>query len=151
MAINVEDIKKLRELTGSGVVEAKNALEEAKGDFKKAEIALRKKGFDKAKKKTDRTANQGIVEVYNHLGRIGSMVELACETDFVARNDLFKQVAHDLTLQIASMSPKDIEDLLAQNFIKDESITIADLIRNTVVKTGENICIKRFSRFQLGE
>lgn len=149
--MNIEDIKKLREETGAGVVEAKKALEECNWDYNKAKENLKEKGFEKAAKKSSRTANQGIVATYSHLGRIGAMVELACETDFVARNDLFKEAAHDLTLQIASMNPKDIEDLLAQPFIKDESITIADLIRNTVVKTGENINIKRFIRYELGE
>jgi len=148
--VNIEEIKKLRQDTGAGVVDAKNALEEAKGDYKTAKEILKKKGFSTALKKSGRDAKQGIISTYSHLGKVGVIVELACETDFVARNELFKQVAHDLTLQVASMKPENIEELLAQTFIKDEKLTIEDLIRETVVKTGENVFIKRFIRYELG-
>jgi len=149
--MNIEDIKKMRAETGAGVVEVKKALEESKWDYNKAKKILKAKGFEKAAKKAGRNASQGQIATYSHLGRIGAMVDLACETDFVARTELFKTIAHDLTLQVASMNPKTVEDLLKQPFIKDESITVADLIRNAVVKTGENIIIRRIARFELGE
>jgi len=110
MSVSVEDIKKLKELTGIGLTDAKSALVEAKGDFDKALEALRKKGLTKAEKKADREARQGIIESYVHSGRIGVLVEVNCETDFVARTDGFKEFAHNISLQIASMSPEYISE-----------------------------------------
>lgn len=110
MSVSVEDIKKLKELTGIGLTDAKSALVEAKGDFDKALEALRKKGLTKAEKKADREARQGIIDSYVHSGRIGVLVEVNCETDFVARTDGFKEFAHNIALQIASMSPEYISE-----------------------------------------
>lgn len=110
MSVSVEDIKKLKELTGIGLTDAKSALVEAKGDFDKALEALRKKGLTKAEKKADREARQGIIDSYVHSGRIGVLVEVNCETDFVARTDGFKEFAHNISLQIASMSPEYISE-----------------------------------------
>lgn len=110
MAVTVEDIKKLKELTGIGLTDAKTALVEAKGDFDKALEALRKKGLTKAEKKADREAREGLIDGYVHSGRIGVLVEVNCETDFVARTDGFKEFAHNISLQIASMSPEYISE-----------------------------------------
>lgn len=105
MAVSVEDIKKLKELTGVGLTDAKNALVEADGDFDKALEEMRKKGLTKAEKKADREALEGVIDSYVHGGRIGVLVEVNCETDFVARTDGFKEFAHMIALQVASMSP----------------------------------------------
>jgi elongation factor Ts len=110
MAVSIDDIKKLKELTGIGLTDAKSALVEANGDFDKALEALRKKGLTKAEKKADREAREGIIDSYVHGGRIGVIVEVNCETDFVARTDGFKEFAHNIALQIASMSPEYVSE-----------------------------------------
>lgn len=106
MAISLDEVKKLKEQTGVGLTDAKRALEEANGDFEKALAAMRKKGFDKAEKRGEREASQGLVEAYVHGGRIGAMVELNCETDFVARTDDFKLLAHDIAMHVSATDPK---------------------------------------------
>lgn len=118
MSITVEDIKKLKELTGIGLTDAKAALVEAEGDFDKALEALRKKGLTKAEKKADREARQGIIDSYVHSGRIGVLVEVNCETDFVARTDGFKEFAHEIALQIAAMAP----EYISENDIPEEEL-----------------------------
>ena len=167
MAITTADIKALRDLTGAGIMDSKRALEKADGDMNKAQEILREKGIASAAKKSDRETDQGLVESYIHSGgRIGAMVEANCETDFVARTDGFRALAHDIAMQVAAMNPTYISEsevpesddmnpsevcLLQQPFIKDPSMTIDELIRETVGKVGENIRIRRFSRFSLGE
>ena len=121
MKISVELIKKVRELTGAPVIRVKKVLEEFKGDEKKAIDLLKKEGFEKVAKREGRETSQGLVEVYSHhSGKVASLVELLCETDFVSRNDLFKALAHDLALQVASIEVKDAGELLKQDFIKKE-------------------------------
>jgi elongation factor Ts len=151
MAIDVSLIKKLREKTGAGVADCREALEESSGDLKKAEEILKKKGFEKAAKKSDRVTNAGLIESYVHMGRVGVLVELLCETDFVARTDEFKHLAHELCLQISSMNPKDITTLLKQEYIRDPEVIIEDLVKQTIAKLGENITVGRFSRVELGK
>ena len=152
MPITSHQIQDLRLKTGAGIMDCKKALEEAKGNPNSAQKILVKKGALKAQKKSDRVACQGVVESYIHAGgKIGVLVELNCETDFVARNSEFKNLAHDLAMQIASMNPKDTKEFLSEEFIKDPSLTIKDLLNQTVVKIGENIQIKRFIRYELGE
>jgi elongation factor Ts len=149
--ITVDQIKSLREKTGLGIYDVKNALEEANGDEAKAIEVLKKKGLNTAAKKSERATSQGYIDVYTHgNGRIGSMVEVNCETDFVARNEDFKTFVHDLALQIASMHPENIEELLKQDYFRDPSMTVADHLNQTIAKIGENIKINRFSRFELG-
>jgi len=159
-------VKELREKTGAGIMDCKKALAEAKGDFTKATEILSERGLAIARKKADRPANQGIIESYVHQGgRIGVIVEVNCETDFVARTPEFKELAHDIALQIAAMSPQFIttEDipvgnevdpketcLLLQPFVKDPARAIQDIITETIAKVGENIKVRRFSRFELG-
>ena len=149
MAINASDIKKLRELTSAGFADCKNALEESKGDLKKAEEILKEKGIAKAAKKGDRATGSGLVESYVHGGRIGVLVELLCETDFVARTDEFKTLAHEIALQISSMNPENADELLKQEYIRDASKTIETLIKEAIAKLGENIQIGKFSRLEI--
>lgn len=150
MAVDTKSIKELREKTGAGVADCREAIEEAKGDMKKAEAFLQKKGFEKAAKKADRATGSGLVESYVHSGRIGVLVELNCETDFVARTDEFKTLVHEIALQVSSMNPKTNKELLAQEYIRDSSKTIETLIKEAVGKLGENIVLGRFSRIEIG-
>jgi len=149
--VTSKDIQELRVKTGVGVMDCKKALEEAKCDQKKAEEILKKCGAMKALKKADRTTSQGLIESYIHDNRVGVLLELNSETDFVAKNSEFKDLAHDLAMQIASMCPKNINELKKQDFIKDPSMTIEQLMHSKIAKIGENIQIKRFVRYQLGE
>jgi elongation factor Ts len=194
LPVKTEDVKKLRDMTGVGMMNAKQALEEADGNIDKAVEVLRKAGQASAAKRSQRATGSGLIEAYTHGGRIGVLVEVGCETDFVARTDDFKAFVHDLTMQIAATAPEYIkpEDvpseviaqekeiysaeagtdkpaavlekiiggkvekyyaaacLLKQPFIKDPDVTIENLLTDLVAKLGENIQIKRFSRFELG-
>lgn len=146
---SVGDIQKLRKETGYGIMECKKALTDAKGDFTKAQKLLSKKGAMKALKRADKETNQGVVECYLHGNKIGAIVVLGCETDFVAKNEQFKSLAHDVAMQVASMDPKDVKELLSQTFIKDQDMTIGELIENNIGKIGENIKIIDFKRMSL--
>lgn len=195
MSVTIEDIKKLKELTGVGLTDAKQALVEADGNFDKALEAMRKKGMTKAEKKGDRETREGIIESYVHSNRIGVIVEVNCETDFVARLPEFKEFAHQIAMQIAAMSPRysTMEDiptdvyevkkqelltsddlqkkpenmreqivegqlkkyfaeqvLSEQAYVLDESMTVADRIKEQIAKSGENIRISQFKRIELG-
>ena len=197
MAITTEMIKQLREATSAGILDCRKALEQADGNFDKAVAYLREKGLAMAAKRADRTASEGVVELYSHgNGRVGVMVEINCETDFVARSEDFRKFAHEIALQIAASAPqyireedvpadvieretqigeararqdgkpenvisriaegyvkkfKDENVLMRQPYIRDESITIQELFNQTLVKLGENLVIRRFQRWQLGE
>ncbi len=167
MNIPTESIKELRSKSGAGVMECRNALLQAEGQIEKALDILKQQSLVKVEKKKSRTAAQGLIESYVHVGgRIAAMVEVNCETDFVARTSEFKQLAHDIAMQIAAMSPQYVspEDvpadsglepasaaLLAQPFIRDQAVTIKDLINQTIAKTGENIKVSRFVRYEVGE
>lgn len=167
MPIPVALLKELREKSGAGIMECRNVLEECSGDIEKAIQVLRERGLARAEKKAHRATSQGLVEAYVHPGgRIGAMVEVACESDFVARTDEFKDLAHDLVLQVTAtapqyLSPEDIPPgdhadpretcLLLQPFIKDEGKTVEQRLKETIARTGENIRVRRFVRFQLGE
>jgi elongation factor Ts len=197
MAITTEMVKELRAATGAGVLEAKKALEQHDGDFDKAVDMLREKGAARAAKRADRSAKEGIIELYAHPGnRVGVMLELNCETDFVGRNEQFRELAHNLALHIAAAAPRYLrpEDvpaeeieretavlkaqamaegkpeeiaakmvagrinkfyeeicLLEQPFVKDEKVKIKDMLTDAIRTTGENIMIRRFARYELGE
>lgn len=197
MSVNIELIKKLREETGAGVLEAKQTLVEANGDYEEAIEILRSKGAAFAEKRAERQAADGVIELYSHPGsRVGVILELNCETDFVARNSRFKELAHDLTLHIAAMEPKyvnpqDIPDdivdekaaeyrsqalsegkpenivekiiqgrlekyysemcLTEQPYVKDDDLKVKELITDAIMVMGENIVIRRFDRYELGE
>jgi elongation factor Ts len=197
MEISAQQIKELREATGAGVLDCRKALVENNGDFNKAVAYLREKGLAAAAKKAGREAKEGAIELYSHGGgRVGVMVEVNCETDFVGRTEQFRAFAHDLALQVAAGNPPylDVGDvpaevvesektiarnrakeegkpekvwdkivegrlekfyqeacLLKQPFVKDESITVGDLLKRTISTVGENIIIRRFARWELGE
>lgn len=145
--IGAELIKELREKTGISIAECKKALEAAGGNLEQAILALKARGAEIAAKKGDRTLAAGVVTSYLHGGTIGALVEVHAETDFVAKNDGFRQLAEDVAMQVAAMDPADTATLLAQPFIKDQSLTINDLIQNAVQKFGERIEVIRFARF----
>ena len=163
MASTTKLIKELRERTSAGVMDCKKALDESNGDVDKAEQILKEQGIASAAKKAGRDTDQGLIETYIHSGgRIGAMVEVNCETDFVARTKEFSDLAHDIAMQVAAMNPSTLEEnntdiesdnssLLQQPFIKDPSKNIQELINETVGKLGENIRVRRFKRFSLGE
>jgi elongation factor Ts len=145
----VEKIKKLREETEISIAECKKALEEAKGDLEKAKEILKKRYGEMAKKRKERETKEGIIEAYIHPGKkIGVLLELRCESDFVAKNPEFQKLAHELCLQIAAIDPEEIP-LLEQNWIRDESKKIKDLISEYIAKFDENIIVGRFARFQI--
>ena len=195
--ITTDMIKQLREATNAGILDCRKALEQAEGDFKKAVDILREKGLASAAKRADRKASEGVIELYSHgNGRVGVMVEVNCETDFVGKSEKFRHFAHELALQIAASAPlyireedipqevldheaqiaaakareegkpehiiprivegalnkfKDETVLLRQRYIRDESLTIQDLLNDVRVALGENIVIRRFVRWALGE
>ena len=178
MASTIEKIKQLREETAAGMMDVKRALEESDGDVEGARQVLRERGQALAQKKSGRAATEGLIEAYVHFnGRIGVLVEVNCETDFVARTPDFRDLAHDLAMQVAATAPKYVslddvpEDewaalekeygsrqqavagavLLEQPFIKDAKLSIRDLIRDRIAKLGENILVARFARFEVGE
>jgi len=149
--VKVDEIKLLREQTGAGIADCREALEESHGDLQKAKEVLQKKGLDKAASKGEREVKTGVVEVYSHGGKVGVLVELLCETDFVAKTEDFKTLAHEIALQVASMKPESVGDLLQQEYIRDGSQKIDTLVKSAVAKLGENIQIGRFERIALGE
>lgn len=152
MDIPISQIKKLRAKTGAGIADCRKALEETGGDFKKAEELVKSWGLDKAATKSDRAVGAGLVETYIHAGgKVGAMVEVNCETDFVTKTDEFKILAHEVAMQVAAMDPVNIEELLKQEYIRDASKTIEQLVKETIAKVGENIVIRRFMRFELGQ
>lgn len=145
MKLNLEDLKKLRELTGAGVGDCRTALEESGGDMKKAEEWLKKKGMERAAKKSDREVKSGAVFAYlHHTGRVGAMVSLACETDFVAKTEDFAKLGKEVAMQVASTRPETVEELMNGEYIRDASKTISDLVKQTIGKLGENIQIIEF-------
>jgi elongation factor Ts len=196
MAIDIESVKRLKELTGVGLTDAKKALEESKGDFDSALAAMRKKGLTKAEKRGEREARAGVIGTYNHDSRIGVLVEVNCETDFVARNDIFTGLVKDISMHIAATNPqfvslnevpkeeterakqefveqakaggkpeevvsKIVEGqlkkyfaercLMDQPFVKNPDLTVGEYVKDHAARLGENIVVKRFSRFALGE
>jgi len=147
----MDQIKQLRELTGAGIMDAKRALEEANGDMKKAQEIIAEKGLAKAEKKSDRSTTAGRIYSYIHAtGKVGAMVEIACETDFVADNADFVTLCKEVAMQVASMNPENVETLMAMDYIRDGSKKIEDLVKALIAKTGENMKVVRFSRFELG-
>jgi len=146
----VDLVKKLRQDIGAGVMECKKAIVEAKGDLKKAKEIISKKGLAKAEKKAERETDQGWVASYTHsTGRVGVVVELLCETDFVSRGEDFQALAKEICLQIAAMNPKDEKELLSQDYIRDPSKKINGLIKELIGKLGENIRLGKFKRIEI--
>ena len=167
MSIPIETVKALRQSTGAGVLECKQVLDQVGGDLKRAEDILRQRGLASAIGRASRETREGLIDAYVHSGnRIGALIEVNCESDFVARTLEFRELVHDLAMQVAAMSPRyvnaeDVSDeeetpveevcLLEQPFIKDPSRTIRELIQETIARVGENIRVRQFSRFALGE
>ena len=159
--ITVDDIKKLRAITGAGILDCRTALEESEGDSGKAQAILREKGLASAAKKATRSAGEGVVDSYIHNGsRVGVLLELNCETDFVARTEEFQTLAHDIAMHVAAMDPETVSladggdpetSLMDQTFVKDPSKTIQDLVNDAIAKLGENVQVRRFTRFALSE
>jgi elongation factor Ts len=146
----LDKIKNLREKTGAGMVEIKKALEESGGDEGKTLEILRAHGKEKAGKKSDRVAGEGVVVAYIHPnGKVGAMVKLMCETDFVARNEEFKELAKNIAMHVAAMNPEDVSALLAQPFVKNPDITTGELIIQHISKIGENIQVGEFLRIEI--
>jgi elongation factor Ts len=148
--ISAEQVQKLRQMTGVSVMECKSALEEAGGDVDKAVEVLRKAGAAKAVRKSERVTQAGIIESYIHAGgNVGVLLKLQCETDFVARNTEFQDLARDLAMHVAALKPEKVEDLLEQPFVKDPNVLVKDLINQKVAKLGENIQVGRFEVFEI--
>jgi len=147
--VKTEDVKNLREATGAGVMECKKALEDSAGDFNEAIQLIKKSGFSKAEKKSERQTSAGLIVAYVHNNRVGVLLEINCETDFVARLENFRDLGSNIAMQIAAMDPKNIDELLVQPYIRDESITIGELIKSAIAKIGENIQVARFCRYAL--
>jgi len=145
----MEKLKELREKTGAGVMDIKKALDEAGGDMEKAEKILRERGAMIAEKKADRLAAQGLIDGYVHLGKIGVLVEVNCETDFVARNEDFKKFVHEISLQVAQSEVESVEDLLKEDYFREPGKSIDELLKEMIGKIGENIKINRFVRISL--
>lgn len=150
--VDIKLLKKLRNETGVSLADCRKSLEETKNDYKKALVWLKKHGLEKAAKKKDRETSQGLVASYIHQnGRVGALLEVMCETDFVARTDEFKNLVREMCMQVAAMNPKDVSALLQQEYIRDNSKTIESLIKETIAKLGENIVVKNIQRFEIGE
>jgi len=149
---DIEKIKQLRDDTGAGVMEVKQALEACAGDMKKARESLMKKVSAKAAKKADRTANDGLVYSYIHLnGKIGSLIHLACETDFVAKTDDFQKLCKELAMQVCTDDYQSVDELLATEYMRDASKKVEDLIKEATAKLGEKIELKRFIKYSVSE
>jgi elongation factor Ts len=150
LANDVETIKELRNTTGLSFKEIKKALEEAGGDKMRAIEILKAHGVSLAEKKSLRATQEGVVDAYVHATKkVGALVELLCETDFVARNPLFLELAHELAMHVAAMDPRDADELLQQPYIRDQDVTVGELIVQYVAKLGENIKVGKFARFEL--
>ena len=143
------DIQRLREVTGAGVMDCKKALSEAKGNFDEAVKVIQKQGFSKMEKRAGRETGAGLVEAYVHNERIGVLLDIRAETDFVVRSEPFKTLAHDLVLHISAVAPQSVEELLSQPFVKNETQTIAEIVKDVVAKVGENIKINKFYRIEV--
>ena len=150
MKIDIKDLKKLREETSASIADCRHALEESQGDYKKAILWLKKNALVKASKKEGRETQSGIVETYiHHTKTSGATVVISCETDFVSRTSEFKNLAHEIAMQVNATSPKDVKDLLKSPYIRDEKKTVGDLVKEHIARLGENIEIKEFKRFEV--
>lgn len=147
--MNSKLVIKLREMTGAGVMECKRALEKAGGDLDKAVEFIHEAGLLKAESKKERKTGAGLLISYIHNERVGVLLEMRAETDFVVRSEPFKELSHNVVMQIAAMNPADVKELLKQPFIKDESKTISDIVKGTTAKVGENIKVEKFCRYEL--
>ena len=143
------DIQKLREETGAGIMDCKRALEDAGGDLQKAKAVIHEKGLAKAEKRSERETGAGLVQSYVHNDRVGALIEMRSETDFVSRSEPFRELAKNIAMQVAAMNPQDEAELMEQPFIKDASKSVRDLISEVVAKVGENVKLGQFYRIEL--
>ena len=151
MSFTASDVKKLREETGAGMMDCKKALDEAQGDFAKAKEIVRQKGLARAEKKADRETKEGYIASYVHTNRkLGVLLEMLCETDFVARNEEFQKMANDIAMHTAVMNPASVEELLTQEFVRDPDVTIENMIKELSGKIGEKFVLHRFTRYEVG-
>ncbi len=149
---SLEDLKRLRETTGAGVMDAKNALDEANGDYKRAKEILLAKSVDKAMKRAERSALEGVVASYVHTGgKVASLAHLSCETDFVAKTEDFKNLAYEIAKQVCAIKYDSVEEVLADTYIKDTSLKVADMINQAIAKMGEKIELVKFVRYAVKE
>jgi elongation factor Ts len=145
------DIKQLREETGAGMMDCKKALDEAEGNYDRAKEIVRERGLMKAEKKADRETKEGYIASYVHTNnKVASMVEILCETDFVARNDEFQGMAKNIAMQVVSMNPATVEELLEQDYLREPSLTIQDYVKEISGKIGEKFVVNRFVRYEVG-
>lgn len=144
-----EEIQKLREKTGAGVIDCKKALEEAKGDFDRAVQIIQEKGLSKVEKRSGRSTGAGIIHSYVHNGRIGVLLDVRAETDFVVRSEPFQELVHELAMQIAAMPAENVEELVKMPYIKDEKRTVNDIINDVIAKVGENVQVNAFHRIEI--
>lgn len=152
MQISIADVKKLRIASGAAMMDCKQALADAEGDYTKALALVKERGLAKAAKKQDRETSEGYIASYIHAtGKVAAMVELQCETDFVARNQEFRDLAHSLAMQVAAMNPADVAELLEQEYIRDAGATIEFLVKQLTGKLGEKVVVARFTRYAVGE
>ena len=149
--MSAQDVAKLREDTGAGMMDVKRALDGAGGDYEKAKAALIASGIAKADKKGDRITGAGHYEAYIHAGRIAVLLEMYAETDFVTRGEAFREAAKNIAMQISATAPADVTALLAQPYLRDEGMTIEQYMKSVIAKVGENIKVSRFTRYQVGE
>lgn len=150
MSISMDQIKKLREITGARILDCQKALQEAGGDLDKAAAIVEAKGLARAEKSQDRETKVGYIATYTHnTGMVASMVEMLCETDFVAKNEEFRQMARDIAMQVAAMGAENVEELLQQDYIKDPEKTIELVIKSLSGKIGEKMTLSRFTRFAI--
>jgi len=147
--VTAEEVQKLREVTGAGVMDCRKALIEAEGDVDRATAIIREKGFAKAEKRGDRATGAGLVETYVHNERIGVLLDVRAETDFVVRSEPFRVMAHDIAMHIAAAAPETVEELLAQPYVKDETKTVKEVIGEVIAKVGENVSVNKFFRLEV--
>lgn len=146
------DIKKLREETGAGMMDCKKALDEAKGNYEEAKEVVRQRGLAKAEKKADRETKEGYIASYVHANnKVAALVEILCETDFVAKNAEFQAMAKDVAMHVVAMNPENVEALMADDFVKDPNMTVEELVKGVSGKIGEKFVVNRFSRYEVGE
>jgi len=149
MTSKTDDIQKLRDITGAGVMDCKRALSDAKGNFDVALGLLKERGLLKVEKRAGRETGAGLIHSYVHNERIGVLLDMRAETDFVVRSEPFRKLAHDLAMHIAAAAPADVPSLLGQPYVKDESKTVADVVNDVIARVGENITVKEFHRLEV--
>lgn len=147
--MNASDIQKLREATDAGIMDCKKALTDTNGDYEAAKALLFERGIAKAEKKSDRATGAGVLESYIHNNRVGVLLDLRAETDFVAHADPFKELAHNLAMHISAMNPQSVDELKTQQYVKDPSLTVDQLVKSVIARVGENIRVERFCRYEL--